>query len=102
VAGQPYQKAHLLPAEPGGREIGPNYLEQGIFQVSLFFPLLQSPAGSDAQPALIRTAFRRGTSLSSGGVTTNILDWPAKAPGYEDGDRWVVPVSIPYRAQVTA
>lgn len=102
VAGQEYQKLQMLPADPDGRETGPNRQERGVFQVSLFYPLLKGPGPATSRAELIRATFGRGTSLTSGGVTAHVLDWPAIAPGYEDGDRWVVPVSIPYRAQVTA
>jgi hypothetical protein len=102
VAGTPYQAAYLLPATPDNPTMGDSfYREQGIFQVSLFYLLQEGPATAAARAELIRTAFKRGTALTSGTVTVRILRTPEIGQGRVDGDRWHVPVKCTYFAGIT-
>ena len=69
VTGTPYQRAYLMPATPANPTMGDGYYrEQGIFQVSLFYPLQAGPKTAADRAELIRAAFKRGTTLTTGGI----------------------------------
>jgi len=101
VPGTPYQRSNLLPATPNNPIVGPQfYRELGIYQVSLCYPLNNGPSAAETRAELVRTQFKRGTTLTNGGYTITIDQTPTIASGFVDGDRWVVPVSIPYWANI--
>lgn len=103
VDGVPYQRVYLMPATPSNPTMGDGYYrEQGIFQVSLFYPLQTGAAAAAARAELIRSAFKRGVSMTSGGVTVQIGNTPEISQGRVDGDRFHVPVRIFWFAGVTA
>jgi len=100
LAGTPYAKVNLLPAQPDNSEYGSNYVEQGIFQITLMYPLQTGPADAAARAELLRTTFARGNSFVSGGITVIINKTPEISLGSVDGDRWAVPVKIRWFAYV--
>ena len=101
TSGTPYQRTNLLRANPDNPTIGAtHYRELGVFQVSLHYPLNAGPSPAETRAELVRTQFKRGTTLTSGGITVTIDGTPTIASGFVDGDRWVVPVSIPYWANI--
>lgn len=101
TSGTPYQRANLLRANPDNPTIGTtHYRELGVFQVSLHYPLNAGPSPAETRAELVRTQFKRGTTLTSGGITVTIDGTPTIASGFVDVDRWVVPVSIPYWANI--
>lgn len=102
VVGTAYQAAYLLPAIPDNPTMGDSYYrEQGVFQVSLFYPLQAGAKVAADRAQLIRTAFKRGTSMTSGAVTVRIDKTPEIGQGRADGDRWHVPVKIRWFAGIT-
>lgn len=97
----PYQKANLLPASPDNSTQGSShYREIGIFQVSLYYPAGTASGNAKARAELVRTHFKRGTTLVKSGVKTIITHTPSIHPALVDGDRYVVPVSIRYQADI--
>lgn len=101
VSGTPYQRVNVLRATPDNPIIGQGfYRELGIFQVSLCYPLNSGANAATERAELVRTQFKRGISLTSGTVTVTIDGTPTISSGFVDGDRWVVPVSIPYWANI--
>jgi hypothetical protein len=102
VTGTPYQEVALLLATPDNTEFGPNYLEQGFMQVTLCYPLGTGAAAATARAQLLRTTFKRGNAFVSGGVTVKCLKTPQILPGQPEGDRYRLPVRIPFLANVTA
>ncbi len=99
--GVPYQAAHLLAATPDNSTMGDgHYRERGILQVSLNYPVNSGTAAAMARAELIRTTFFRGASFTSSGVTTRISATPVIGRGMVVNDRWVLPVSISYFADV--
>lgn len=103
VVGTPYQAAYVMSAEPGNPTVGDGfYREQGIFQVSLFYPLQAGTATAEARAQLIRTTFKRGTGMVSGGVTVLVDKTPEIGQGRVDSDRWHIPVKIRWSAGVIA
>lgn len=102
VDGTPYQAAYVMPATPGNPTFGDDYYqEQGIFQISLFYPLDEGTAAAEARAQLIRTTFKRGTSMASGSVTVRIDKTPEIGLGRVDGDRWHIPVKVRWFAGIT-
>ena len=103
VTGTPYQAAYVMPATPDNPTVGDGfYREQGIFQISLFYPLLAGPQAAEARAQLIRTTFKRGMAMTSGGVKVLVDRTPEIGQGRPDGDRWHVPVKIRWSAGVIA
>lgn len=103
VAGTAYQACYLLPATPDNPTLGTeHYREQGIFQVSLFYPLQVGTATIMARAQLIRTTFYRGLSMTSGAVTVKVMTTPEISSGRVDGDRFSVPVKIRWQADIFA
>ena len=103
AVGTPYQAAYVMTAEPGNLTLGDGfYREPGIFQVSLFYPLQAGTAAAEARAQLIRTTFKRGTSMVSGTVTVLVDKTPEIGQGRVDGDRWHIPVKIRWSAGVIA
>lgn len=101
ISGTPYQAVNLLFAKPDNPTFGGNmYREQGIFQITLFYPLQAGPANAAARAELLRTTFARGLSFINGGITTIIKETPEISPGSVDGDRWMVPVKIRFFANI--
>ena len=101
VVGTPYQAAYVMPAEPDNVTLGDDYYrEQGIFQVSLFYPLQVGTATAEARAELIRTAFKRGVSMTSGAVTVIVDKTPEIPAGRRDGDRWHIPIKIRWFAGI--
>ena len=101
VTGTAYQMAFLLPATPANPTMGDGYYrEQGIFQVTLMYPLQAGPKTAADRAELIRAAFKRGTSMTSGGITTIVERTPEIGQGRVDGDRWALPVKIRWFAGI--
>ena len=101
VPATPYARVFLLAAPPENREIGANlYIEQGIFQISLAYPLDVGPAAATARADLIRTIFRRGASFTASGVTVNIERTPDLAPASIEEDRYVLAVTVRFYAHI--
>ena len=103
VTGTPYQRAYLMPATPANPTMGDGYYrEQGIFQVTLMYPLQAGPKTAADRAELIRAAFKRGTTLTSGTVSVIIERTPEIGQGRVDGDRWSVPCKIRWFSSIFA
>jgi hypothetical protein len=105
IDGTPYQKIDRLlgnPQNPTFSNPGvQNFLREiGIYQVVLFYPLGSGPAGADTKAEAIRTAFPQGKTFTSGTVTLIVQGTPTVAPGRVDGNRWSIPVKIPFFANI--
>ena len=100
IAGTPYQAVYLLPTVENPTMGDGFYRELGIFQISLFYPLQAGPGAAAARAELIRTSFKRGTSMVSGTVTVRIGNTPEIGQGRIEGDRWHVPVKCRFFAGI--
>jgi hypothetical protein len=101
VAGTPYQRANLLPAEPDNSTQGSTYYrEQGIFQVTLCYPQKVGPGTALARAEALRTHFKRGTTMEKDGLTVIVMRTPNIMPAYIEADRYCIPVSIQYQCDV--
>lgn len=101
VANTAYQRPTLMPATPSNPEYGSSYIEQGIFQISLFYPLQVGASAAAARAELLRSTFKRGNSFTSSGVTVTITRTPEVSAGTVDGDRWFLPVKIRFSAFIS-
>lgn len=97
VTGTPYQRATLLLAEPDNREFGASFQEQGFLQVDLCYPQSVGSNAVEARAELLRTTFKRGTTIGSLMITAT----PEIKPAYNDGDRYVVPVRIRFHIYIS-
>jgi len=101
AVGTPYQRVSMLPATPDNSTQGATlYLEIGIFQVTLMWPMGVGPSVMEDRAQLLRAHFKRGTSMVESGITVIVTKTPSVAPAFVDGDRFTVPVSIAFQAQV--
>lgn len=99
--GEPYQRATMLPATTQNPAFGSTLKhESGIFQVSLFYPVNAGSGAAYARADAIRAHFPRGLTLTYSGSTVTIQRTPSIGPAGVDGDRYIVPVSIPYFANL--
>ena len=96
AASLPYQRAYLMPARPDNREYGALHREQGLFQVTLCYPLQAGPGAAAARAELIRATFYRGATFVNSGVTVVITETPEVLQGTPDGGSWAVPVRVPF------
>jgi hypothetical protein len=100
--GTPYQEAFLLPGAPNNAEMGAkNYIDVGVFQVTLKYPLGNGPAAAQARADLLKTHFKRGTTMVQDGINVLVIRTPAVAGGFPLGDRYCIPVSIYYQAHIS-
>ncbi len=96
----PFQSVFLLLAQPENTEIGPQHVQRGLFQVNLQYPLAAGTAAVNARAELVRAAFRRGTSLTSGSIIVTIDKTAEIGPGAIVGDRFTLPVRVRFYAPV--
>jgi hypothetical protein len=102
TVGTAYQECYSLFATPENPTMGDGYHRVlGIFQVNLFYPLLAGPGTAYARAELIKAAFPRGSSFTSGAVTVIVDRTPEIGNGRIEGDRYMLPVKIPFFANIT-
>jgi hypothetical protein len=79
---------------------GGYYREHGVFQVTLVYPVGTGVGAITARAELIRSYFKKGTTLLDSGITTTIADTPEF--GYLQGSSSDIsmPVKIGYRADI--
>ena len=98
----PYQVADIIPANPDNPTLGgAHYRQRGILQVTLLYPLIVTGSGpAYAKADSVRDWFPQGLSLQSGGITVKIEFTPAIGPKRVSGDRFVLPVSVRWFADI--
>jgi hypothetical protein len=102
VSGVPYQRSNLLPNTPEDSQIGSrSFFERGIYQVTLCYPLGAGTAACETRAQLVKDAFKRGTSIVQSGVTVITMNVPSVTSAMIDGDRYCLPISIRYQAQLS-
>lgn len=100
--GVAYQRVFHLINKPNDMTLGLDAVEQkGFMQVSLFYPLDQGRVPAITKAQAVATHFKPPLTLTESGVRVLILGTAQIAQGTPDGDRWHVPVSIPWRAFIT-
>jgi hypothetical protein len=99
VSGQTYIAETLI----AGNTIPVGFANQasdefgGVYQVLVYSPADAGKGVGRATADTVAAAFVRGQRLVYNGVTVTILS-TSQSSGFMSGDRWVVPVSVTYRA----
>lgn len=96
----PYQAVTLLPAQPSNPVYGPGYVEQGLLQVTLCYPINAGSGAAAARAESIRALFPRGLALPKGGVTTQVSDTPEIMQGAIVENVYQLPVRVRWFATV--
>lgn len=101
TTGTPYCIPALLPARTVQADLGSSGRNRhtGIYQVTLVYPKGESRVGVHTKATALMAAFKRGTQLTSGGVTV-VLEPPFMGPAFHEGDWYRVPISVPYFAYI--
>jgi hypothetical protein len=93
-----YVRFSVLKNDPINPRIrhGDEPIRRGIFQASVFVPDGAGTIPANEQAGLVRSAFVKGTKITSGGVTIRVDDEPTVGSAIQDGPWLQVPVSIPF------
>lgn len=101
TSGVAYQQVNLMIADIANPTLGDShYRVKGFMQVLLCYPPNAGAKTAAARADLLTTHFKRGTSLTSGGITVIIDKTPSIAPALIDGERYKLPVSIYFSVDV--
>ena len=100
TSGSAYVSESLIPSSAGLEGISAGSFSEhvGIYQVSVFAPK-DATKGPRAIADAICAHFPKALQLVKDGITVSIVR-SVQAPAFVSGDRWIVPVSIYYRAMV--
>lgn len=100
VTGTPYQQVNLL-TDTENPTLGDGmYRATGFMQVLLCYPPGTGPKAASTRAELIRDWFSRGLGLSSGGINVRIDRTPTIAPAIIDADRYRLPVTVYFSADI--
>lgn len=101
VTGTPYQQVNLLLNDSENPTMGDAmYRQSGFLQVLLCYPPGTGAKAASTRAEAVRSHFPRGLGLSSGGINVLIDLTPSIAPAIIDGDRYRIPVTIYFRADI--
>ena len=101
VVGTAYQQVNLMIADTLNPTLGgTHYRIKGFMQVLLCYPPNAGAKTASTRADLLVNHFKRGTSLTSGGVTVIIDKTPSIAPALIDGVLYKIPVSIYFSADI--
>ena len=99
TAGQTYLAEAFLPAERQAVGLAKTDAIVGVYQVSVMAPKDGTKGPGYTAAKLVSALFPRGLRIDRDGVTVTILQ-SSQAPAMPMGDRWMVPVSMEFRAIV--
>jgi hypothetical protein len=101
VIGTAFQQVNLMIADTLNPTLGGNhYRVKGFMQVMLCYPANVGAKVAATRADLLVNHFKRGTSLTSGGVTVIIDKTPSIAPALIDGVLYKIPVSIYFSTDI--
>lgn len=95
VSGVPYIAPFLLPGEPSQSELGTAGANShtGVYQISVFYPSGGGVAALNTLVSSLCDHFKRGTTISYGGVTVTCQKaYPS--PAQQETDRQRVDITI--------
>jgi hypothetical protein len=94
-----YLRAFVLPLPTLSPDLGKAGRRfEGIFQVSVVEPQGGGPGGAEAVVEAILALYPPATDLVVGSLRVHIIEPLAPAPAIVERDRYVIPCSLPYRA----
>jgi hypothetical protein len=100
-SGVPYQTLNLMPALNEIMFINEaSYKSIGIFQITLKYPINQGTSVIMTRADLYLTNFKANTKLIKDGITVKVMDAPDVRVLGVVGDRYVVVLSVNYRAYI--
>jgi hypothetical protein len=99
VAGVVYLSEAILPSTTLAVGLANTAADEysGIYQVTVHAPKGGSKGPGMAAAKSIQDQFQRGLELVRDGIKVTVLRC-SQAPALTDGDRWLIPVSVDYRA----
>ena len=101
VTGTAYQQINLMISDTINPTLGDShYRIKGFMQVLLNYPANTGAKAASTRADLLVNHFKRSTSLSNGGITVIIDKTPSIAPAIINGDRYKIPVSIYFTAEI--
>lgn len=101
VTGTPYQQVNILFNASENPTFGDAmYRQNGFMQVLLCYPPGTGAKAAATRAELVRNQFQRGLGLSSGGTDVLIDRTPSIAPAIIDGDRYRIPVTVYFSADI--
>lgn len=101
VTNTPYQQLNLVPAQPENPTLGDAYSREiGFYQVGLYYPIGNGANVARTRAELTAEQFKRGTSMTEGGQTILVTNTPTISPAQVIENRYVIFVTIFYRAEV--
>lgn len=96
-----YQQVYFLFGDPENPTMGDGFHRiVGIMQINLYYPLSGGSGVASTKAVALKDWFPRGSSYNSGGVTTTIQRTPAIGGSRPINDRYVIPVSIRFYANI--
>lgn len=99
----PWERVNLIFAKPENPSYGGiMWRELGFMQVTLNYPISRGSASAMSRADLIRSTFPRGASFSNGGVVVNIMETAEIRNATIVDENYVVPVRIPFKADIFA
>lgn len=101
VDGAAYQMVRLMRAQPESPTIDTFRRHVGFLQVTICFPQSTGPGDAEDYAGTLAAWFPKRLSLTSGGVVVTIEGTPYVMPGFDDDERYVVPVRIPYFSNIS-
>lgn len=97
VVNVPYQKLRLIPFDAVNPTFGGDYYrEVGTFQIVLCYPSNTGMGEAIDQAELIKSHFKRSTTISENNIEIIIQRTPSIGAGFVDSDRYCVPIRIMY------
>ena len=99
LAGQTYLAEAFLPAERQAVGLAKTDAIVGVYQVAVMAPKDGTKGPGYTTAKLVSALFPRGLRIARDGVTVTIMQC-SQAPAMTMGDRWMVPVSVEFRAIV--
>jgi len=99
--GVPYQDVQIVPRAPDNQTLGDRYYrENGELQIFLSYPTNQGSSPAQTRAILTRDHFKRGTTLTQGGVDVVVMETPSITSGSIFNDRYIIGVFIKYSCGV--
>lgn len=99
ATGAAYLRAFVLPANTESQDLqGLHRGYRGVFQVSIVCPINAGPGAAVGIADELAAQFPVNGRYTSGSTTTQIIGPASPGPGQQEPEAYVLPVSIPYRA----